>query len=119
LIDVLLVLLIIFMIITPLTPKGLRAVAPQLAPAHPQVSETALVLELLGDGTLRLNTRLLTERGLNAEIARIFASRADKVLFIEADQELEYRAVVRIIDAVEGVDPSVEVGLMTAGVGGR
>jgi len=115
LIDVLLVLLIIFMVITPLMSKGLPAAIPQAAvPVRRQVSEPAIVLELLSNGTLRLNTRELEPSAIYADLSRIFSSRAHKVLFVKADPQLEYRDVIRIIDAVRGIDPSIQVGLMTS-----
>jgi biopolymer transport protein ExbD len=116
LIDVLLVLLIIFMVITPLTPEGLRAAIPQSALTTTPVSEPAIVLELLSNGTLRLNTRALEPNALNADLPKIFSSRADKVLFVNADPQLEYRDVIRIIDVVKGIDPSIQFGLTTSRV---
>jgi biopolymer transport protein TolR len=117
LIDVLLVLLIVFMIITPLTPAGLRADVPQPAPLHSQPSEAAIVLQLMGDGTLRINTHKIRSGDLRSEVSQLFFQRADKALFIEADQGIEYRQVAHLIDELKGIDPSIRVGLITSNAG--
>lgn len=79
------------------------------------MSESTIVVELLADGTLRLNTHPLERRDVNAELSRIFAARANKVLFLKADQKLEYHQVALLIDLVKGVHPAVQVGLLTPG----
>jgi len=119
LIDVLLVLLIVFMIITPLTPAGLRAEVPQPAPLRSNPNEAAIDLELLGDGTLRINTHKLRPGDLHSEVSQIFFQRADKSLFIKADKGIEYRQVAHLIDEVKGIDPSIRVGLITRADEGR
>jgi biopolymer transport protein TolR len=113
LIDVLLVLLIVFMTITPLTPAGLRAEVPQPAPVHAPPNEAAIVLELTGDGAILINSHMLRPGDLKFEIVQILFQRTDKSLFIQAAQEIEYRRVAHLIDELKGIDPSVRVGLIT------
>lgn len=112
LIDILLVLLIIFMVITPLAPKGLAAAVPRDALAQSQPSDLPVVLKVSETGELQLNGQQLSADLLGVELDRLYLSRADKVLFINADKNLEYRTVAGLIDKVRGVNPSIQVGLM-------
>jgi biopolymer transport protein ExbD len=111
LIDVLLVLLIMFMIITPLTPHGLPALLPQQNSAVQQQEGNAVVLEILRDGRIQINGQELTPDQLSSAASQIFSTRATKVLFLKADRNLDYREVAQVIDVVRGADPSIELGL--------
>src|SRR5258708_1198901 len=116
LIDVLLVLLIIFMVITPLMPHGLDAIAPQPPDKnHPQVeNERTVVIEIDKAGHIGLNTTPVQEKNLAATLDSIFKQRAEKVVFVKGDPELEYREVAKLIDIARGVDPAkMKIGLMT------
>jgi biopolymer transport protein ExbD len=98
-IDVLLVLLIIFMATAPETPHGFSAAIP--APADPAADpepESAVVLEIDGAGSYRLNTQLMTEAGLAVKLSQVFSRHASRVLFLKADAELEYALVSHAID---------------------
>lgn len=120
LIDVLLVLLIIFMIITPLTPKGLEALVPQPPPPNqqqtPQSDRTIVVQILKGAGgqpALKINQDDVTWENLEGRLSDIFKTRAEKVMFVKADDELPFMDVAQVIDIAHsaGVD---KVGLITA-----
>ena len=120
LIDVLLVLLIIFMVITPLTPKGLDALVPQPpppnAPKNQSVDRTIVVQLLKGAGgkpALKINQDDVTWQNLQGRLEEIFKARAEKVMFIKADNDLEFSEVAQVIDIAHaaGVD---KVGLITA-----
>ena len=111
LIDVLLVLLIMFMIITPLTPHGLPALLPQQNIPVQQQEGNAVVLEILRDGRIQINGQELTPDQLSSAASQIFSTRATKVLFLKADRNLDYREVAQVIDVVRGADPSIELGL--------
>jgi biopolymer transport protein ExbD len=120
LIDVLLVLLIIFMVITPLTPKGLDALVPQPpppnAPKNQSVDRTIVVQLLKGHGgkpALKINQDDVTWQNLQGRLEEIFKTRAEKVMFIKADNDLEFFEVAQVIDIAHaaGVD---KVGLITA-----
>jgi biopolymer transport protein TolR len=121
LIDVLLVLLIIFMVITPLTPHGLDAIAPQPSdPKHQQdVNERTVVIEMDENRNITLNTTQYKESELGDVLVNIFKTRAEKVVFVKGDGKLEYRDVARLIDIAKGVDPDpikgMKIGLMTPG----
>jgi biopolymer transport protein TolR len=114
---VLLVLLIIFMVITPLTPKGLDALVPQPPPPNqpppPPDQDPNVVVEIKGDGSVQVNTQPVKMADLQQRLADIFKARASKVLFVKGDPNLEYRVVAQAIDAAKGADPDMKVGIMT------
>lgn len=100
-IDVLLVLLIIFMAISPQKPVGLNAAVPQPA-AHGQEDESAVILEVALDGSLKINTRAIATVDLQTRLGEIFARRSSRVLFLKADSELEFQKVAAVIDQARG-----------------
>jgi biopolymer transport protein TolR len=121
LIDVLLVLLIIFMVITPLTPKGLEALVPQPPPPNqkqPPPSDRTIVVQLLDRGAgnapaLKINQDDVTWENLQGRLEDIFKTRAEKVLFVKGDDNVPFADVANVIDIAHsaGVD---KVGLITA-----
>ena len=119
LIDVLLVLLIIFMVITPLTPKGLDALVPQPPKDknQPQDNQRTIVVQVLkGPGdrpVLKINQDDVTWENLEGRLNDIFKTRAEKVMFVKADTDLPFNDVAQVIDIAHsaGVD---KVGLITA-----
>ncbi len=117
LIDVLLVLLIIFMVITPLTPHGLNALVPQPPPPNmpppPPNQDPTVVVEVKADHSLAINSDPVKPEDLQNRLADIFKTRAQKVLFVKGDKDLEYRYVATAIDAAKGADPDMKVGIMT------
>src|SRR6516165_9166270 len=117
LIDVLLVLLIIFMVITPLTPKGLDALVPQppkdKTPQNNSVDRTIVVQVLKGPGDhpiLKINQDDTTWDTVQSQLEAIFKTRAEKVAFVKGDPDLTFENVAQVIDKVHaaGVD---KVGL--------
>jgi len=119
-IDILLVLLIIFMVITPLTPKGLDALVPQPPKDkqnNPPPSDRTVVVQLLkGSGdkaNLKINQDDVTWENLEGQLNDIFKTRAEKVMFVKADPDLTFNEVAQVIDISHsaGVD---KVGLITA-----
>ena len=121
LIDVLLVLLIIFMVITPLTPKGLDALVPQPPPPNqkqPQTSDRTIVVQLIDHGPgqvpgLKINQDDATWDNLQGRLTDIFKTRAEKVMFVKGDDNIPFADVANVIDIAHsaGVD---KVGLITA-----
>ncbi len=111
LIDVLLVLLITFMLITPLTPKGIDALAPEQAPAFQQPRDP-VVLQIARDGTLRLNGRIVARTELPSVLRAAYADRQEKTLFVDAPKDLEYRAIMTVIDEVRGSDPGIRFAVL-------
>jgi biopolymer transport protein ExbD len=114
-IDVLLVLIIIFMVITPLTPKGLEALVPQPPPPGAQSSASDLrtvVIQIDANHKMMINQDPVEESQLGARLEEIFKTRAERVVFVKADPNLEYRAVASAIDIAHGAQID-KVGLMT------
>jgi biopolymer transport protein ExbD len=116
LIDVLLVLLVIFMII-PHKQKGLMAELPQPAPPDRRVDPqpSVIVVQVLADGTLRINQEAVNWDGLGARLEQIFRSRANRTAFIRGDGALESQVVARVMDVMCSAGVS-SVGLMTPGL---
>jgi biopolymer transport protein TolR len=118
LIDVLLVLLIIFMVIAPVTPKGLEALVPQPAPPGQQQSAAesrTVVVSINKDKSLLINQDPIAENALQARLEDIFKTRAERVVFVKGDPDLEYQSVAHVIDIAHGAGID-KVGLMTANV---
>jgi biopolymer transport protein ExbD len=114
LIDVLLVLLVIFMVITPLTPQGLDVSIPhQTAPREQQqYPETNLILSLDRNGGIRLNQEMLDLTSVFPRLREIFSTRSDRTLFVQADGEILFNDIARLIDTARGAGAS-RVGLIT------
>ena len=117
-IDVLLVLLIIFMVIVPMVPRGEAALAPRPA-ASSKEQPDAVVLEILkgrpGEPVFRINRQPVSRLDLPGRLAAIYASRANRVLFIKGDDQVSFAEVARVIDVghAAGID---HVGILTPGV---
>jgi biopolymer transport protein TolR len=110
-IDVLLVLIIIFLVITPTNYKGLKAVAPQEAiDAPPPDKPQEIVITVAKDGSIAINQQAVEFEKLGE---RLLALRgvSDHV-FVKGDGKLEYHAVAEVIDAAHNAGWE-RVGLMT------
>jgi biopolymer transport protein ExbD len=115
LIDILLVLIIIFMVISPVTAKGHGALLPQekTADSAGRPPEHPVIVQLLSDGQMKLNGELQTWETLGARIEEVFKQRADKVVFVQSENAVLFSQVARAIDVIRshGVE---KVGLMTS-----
>ncbi|MGE5569601.1 MAG: ExbD/TolR family protein [Rhodospirillales bacterium] len=115
LIDVLLVLLIIFMVIAPITPKGLEALVPQPAPPGAQSTGADLrsvVIQVDRNRTYMINQEPIDKSMLAPRLEEIFKNRAERVVFVKGDPDLEYQVVADVIDIAHGAGID-KVGLMT------
>jgi biopolymer transport protein TolR len=116
LIDVLLVLLIIFMVITPLTPHGLEALAPQPPdknkPQPPDQQDRTGVIVIDKDKSMHLNNEDTDMQKLGPRLEDIFKTRAERVVFVKGDPDLEYETVAKAIDIAKGAGMD-KIGLMT------
>ena len=117
LIDVLLVLLIIFMVIVPVTPKGLDALVPQPPKDKNQdVNDKTIVVQILGGSsgvpTYKINEDAVNKSDLRTRLDAIYAPRATKVMFVKGDPDLNFSSVAEIVDMGHaiGVD---HIGLVT------
>jgi biopolymer transport protein ExbD len=117
-IDVLLVLLIIFMLIVPTLSSGESVLTPKPAKGD-RTADGTVVLEVLsgngGQAGFRINQQNVSREELPARLAAIYANRADRVLFVKADDKLAFTQVATAIDVAHaaGVD---RVGLLTPGI---
>jgi biopolymer transport protein TolR len=119
LIDVLLVLLIIFMIIVPVTPRGLDALVPQ-PPKHPeqqQQNDRTIVVQIQagpgGNPSYMINDKPFPTRDAVAnELTQIYSTRAEKVMFIKGDPNLDFQAVAGVIDMGKGIGVD-HIGIIT------
>jgi len=115
LIDVLLVLLIIFMVITPLTPKGLEAMAPQPPKDKtpvPDDQNRTVVIQIEKDHTIKINQEIVMPPKLQDRLQEIFKSRAERVVFVKGDKDLDFREIAYAVDCAKGAGID-KIGLMT------
>jgi biopolymer transport protein TolR len=115
LIDVLLVLLIIFMIITPLTPKGLDALVPKPdkdAKPNKEVLERTIVVSVDAARQISVNQQAVSVRDLGQRLEDIFKNRNEHIMFIKGDSSLPFADVAEIIDISKGAGAD-KIGLIT------
>ncbi len=118
-IDVLLVLLIIFMVIVPVTPKGLDALVPQ-PPKNPtqnqQPNDRTIVVQVLhvagGAPQYKINETPVNKVELLPKLTEIYANRAERIMFVKGDDDLDFRYVAEVIDIGRAANVD-HIGLMT------
>lgn len=103
-IDVLLVLLIIFMAITPLRSSGLDVSVPQSSAERSPAPENPLVLEIASDGSYSLNSEAVTLSSLGQRLTTVFERRADRTLFLKAADSLDFAVIASAIDTAHSAD---------------
>ena len=117
-IDILLVLLIIFMAVTPVMPKGLEALVP-LPDQNSSQPDAAIVLQILhtntGQPAYKINDAKVAKSELAGRLQTIFSARATKVMFIEADKDMEFGPIANGIDIAKGAGVD-HVGLITPSI---
>jgi biopolymer transport protein ExbD/biopolymer transport protein TolR len=117
LIDVLLVLLIIFMVIVPVTPKGLETLIPQppkdkSAPPPDQTIVVSLQANGKGEPSYLINQDQFAKSQIESKLAEIFATRQEKVMFVKGDASLDFSKVAEVIDMGHQADVD-NIGLIT------
>jgi len=120
-IDVLLVLIIIFMVITPLTPKGLEALVPQPPPPGQQANasdERTVVISVDANHNFTINSEPTTAATMGDRLTQIFATRAERVVFVKGDNDVEFQWVAQAIDIAHGAGID-KVGLLLADQSGQ
>lgn len=110
--DVLLVLLIIFMVVTPFLQKGVDVRLPTALNTINQPENPEVILAIKKDGTIYVNQDKATEENLQVMLEEAFMSVAEKKLYLRADQDLEYGKIVDIIDIVKNAGLEI-VGIIT------
>ena len=115
-VDVMLVLLIIFMVITPMLQKGVSVDLAQTNNPHAMQDadkEDALLVAVAKDGSIWFGSdKLPGPEALTDKIRDRVAARTDKTVFVKADARAKYKFVVQVVDNVRsaGVD---QLGLLT------
>src|SRR3974390_3014261 len=114
-VDVMLVLLIIFMVITPMLQKGVSVDMAKVnnpVPMPDADKEDALLVSIMRDGKIYFGTCVVPADSLTQKVKDRLANRVDKRVFIKSDSRAKYGAVVDVVDNVRsaGVD---DVGLLT------
>jgi biopolymer transport protein TolR len=118
LIDVLLVLLIIFMVIVPVTPRGLDALVPQPPKDQKQQQENdrTIVVSILaspgGTPSYMINSDNVAKNDMRNRLDAIYAARAEKVMFIKGDADLNFTSVAEVVDMAHSVGVD-HIGLIT------
>jgi len=118
-IDILLVLLIIFMVIVPVTPKGLDALVPQ-PPKNPTTQNTpsdrTIVVQVLyragSTPSYKINDTDVDKRELLPRLTEIYANRAERIMFVKGDDNVNFAYIAEVIDI--GHSANVDhIGIMT------
>jgi biopolymer transport protein TolR len=118
-IDILLVLLIIFMVIVPVTPRGLDALVPQ-PPKNPQQqpppNDRTIVVQVLyhpgAAPTYRINETDVAHADLLPKLTEIYANRAERVMFVKGDDDVNFAYIADVIDIGKAANVD-HIGLMT------
>jgi biopolymer transport protein ExbD len=113
-IDILLVLLIIFMVITPIRQMDLDVKVPQPAPDNvEQVSDpNVIVVSISETAQIAINQDPTDINALGPMLQEIYAARANKNMFVSASPRLPYGDVVKVIDIAKGAGVG-DIGLLT------
>lgn len=110
--DILLVLLIIFMVITPVAQKGIDINLPETDVGGPGSAKSSIVLTLERDLSVKINQIPTTIDLLENELRNLFQTRTEKTIFIRADETASYKEVLRLIDIAKGAGIEV-LGVIT------
>src|SRR6266487_573873 len=103
-IDVLLVLLIIFMMVIPMSRKAIDLQLPDPTPDNtPQgPPPSQIVLEVLPGNTFKINSQPVTKSDLGRRLKEIYDPRPDKIIFVKGDPNVKYQDVIAAMDVARG-----------------
>jgi len=105
--DVLLVLIIIFMVITPMVQKGIDVKLPETTAEAGAAPQGLIVLTLQRDMDVLINQEQVEMNMLSGRLREIYEVRQDKTIFIRADARVPYSAVIEMIDIAKGAGVEV------------
>jgi len=113
--DIMLVLLIIFMVVTPMLQKGMSVDLAQVTNAREMQDadrDDAVVLAVTRDGGIFLGATRITKEEITSKVRDMLATRLDKTVYVKSDARAKYGDVVAVVDEVRaaGVD---QLGLLT------
>jgi biopolymer transport protein TolR len=112
------VLLIIFMVIVPVTPKGLDALVPQPPknPQQQQQNDRTIVVQVIhvpgGPPQYKINETPVNKNDLLGRLTEIYANRAERIMFVRGDDDLNFAYVAEVIDIGRAANVD-HIGLMT------
>ncbi len=108
-IDVLLVLLIIFMMIIPMSRKAIDTQLPDPTPqpAQPNVNPDQIVLEVLPGDKYAINKEPVEKAALFARLKTIYDPRPEKIIFVKGDTTVKYSSVIWAMDQARGAGVKV------------
>jgi biopolymer transport protein TolR len=110
-IDILLVLLIVFMVIQPAAQYDLKARVPQEPKKGIESTFPSIVLSIDREVNLQINGGPVAWRDLGSRLFELLSRRSDRRIFVSADGELSFGAVVRAIDVAKGAGAG-DIGLL-------
>jgi len=105
--DVLLVLLIIFMVITPMVQKGIDVKLPETTADTSATPQGLIVLTLKKNMSVMINQEQISLEMLPGRLRNLYSTRQDKTIFIRADAKVPYARVVDLIDIAKGAGVEV------------
>jgi len=108
--DILLVLLIIFMVITPMVQKGIDIKLPETQAEGGAQPQGLIVLTVKLNNLIEINQNPIELPQLQSELSRIYSTRSDKTIFLRADAKLPYARIIEVIDIAKGA------GIETLGI---
>jgi biopolymer transport protein ExbD len=115
-IDILLVLLIIFMVIVPVTQKGLEAMVPQPPKTTGIDTPRAVVVQVFDRSgaapAYKINDLDVTHAELLPKLTEIFSNRAERVMFVKGGDHVEFASIADVIDIARAANVD-HIGLMT------
>jgi len=110
--DVLLVLLIIFMVVTPLIQKGIDVRMPSALNTINMPENPEVVLSIRKDGSMYVNRDQITMDNLQTMVEEAFMTASDKRLYLRADGDLEYGNIVDVVEILKAAGVEI-VGIIT------
>jgi biopolymer transport protein ExbD len=114
LVDVMLVLLIIMMIVTPMLQQGVAVILPNAVNTVPKPDTQDSVTVAVGrDGSLYVNAKPTNEAELPTKLNELLESKAQKIVFLRADQEAKYGAVMAAMDGLRAAQIE-DIALITS-----
>ncbi len=105
--DILLVLIIIFMVITPMVQKGIDVKLPETTADTSSTPQGLIVLTLKKDMSVMINQESISLDLLPSRLQTIYSTRQDKTIFIRADAKVLYSRVIELIDIAKGAGVDV------------
>jgi biopolymer transport protein TolR len=113
LVDVCLVMLIIFMVVTPMLQKGVDVALPETsAPEKMPENEKQLTVSIKSDGNVFVGQNWIPNENLEAQLAEIYSQTPDKQIVVKGDRRLKYKEVRRVMQLLNEAGFS-RVGLVT------